>query len=101
MEEGFIGKILVPEGTTDVPLGKDMLIIVESKDDVAAFKDFSSDKAGSKSSEKPQEKSQEKPQEEKSKEKSQEKPQEKPQEKQIGRAVQQECRDRSRMPSSA
>jgi pyruvate dehydrogenase E2 component (dihydrolipoamide acetyltransferase) len=39
-EEGYIAKLLYPEGAKDVPLGKVVAIVVESKDDVAKFKDF-------------------------------------------------------------
>jgi pyruvate dehydrogenase E2 component (dihydrolipoamide acetyltransferase) len=39
-EEGFIAKLLYPEGAKDVPLGKPIAIYVENKEDVALFKDF-------------------------------------------------------------
>lgn len=39
-EEGYIAKLLYPEGTKDVKLGQVVAIIVESKDDVAKFKDY-------------------------------------------------------------
>ncbi|KAK7789206.1 hypothetical protein R5R35_009624 [Gryllus longicercus] len=39
-EEGYLAKILVPGGTKDVRVGKLVCIIVESADQVAAFKDF-------------------------------------------------------------
>lgn len=39
-EEGYLAKILVPAGSKDVPIGKLVCIIVESQEDVAAFKDF-------------------------------------------------------------
>ncbi|EPB71428.1 pyruvate dehydrogenase complex dihydrolipoamide acetyltransferase [Ancylostoma ceylanicum] len=45
-EEGYLAKILIPEGSKDVPIGKLLCIIVESEDDVAAFKDFKDDGAG-------------------------------------------------------
>lgn len=44
-EEGYIAKLLFPEGAKDVKLGQVVAIIVDSKDDVAKFKDFSSDGA--------------------------------------------------------
>lgn len=44
-EEGYLAKILVPAGTKGVPLGKPLCIIVESEDDVAKFKDFSTEQA--------------------------------------------------------
>lgn len=37
-EEGFLAKILIPAGSKDVPIGKLLCIIVENKDDIAAFK---------------------------------------------------------------
>ncbi|XP_025090906.1 dihydrolipoyllysine-residue acetyltransferase component of pyruvate dehydrogenase complex, mitochondrial-like [Pomacea canaliculata] len=39
-EEGYLAKICVPEGTKEVPLGKVVCIIVNNKEDVAAFKDY-------------------------------------------------------------
>ena len=39
-EEGYIAKLLYPEGTKDVKLGQVVAIIVDSKDDVAKFADF-------------------------------------------------------------
>ncbi|RCN42204.1 hypothetical protein ANCCAN_11842 [Ancylostoma caninum] len=45
-EEGYLAKILIPEGSKDVPIGKLLCIIVENEDDVAAFKDFKDDGAG-------------------------------------------------------
>ena len=36
-EEGFLAKILIPAGSKDVPIGKLLCIIVENKDDIAAF----------------------------------------------------------------
>jgi pyruvate dehydrogenase E2 component (dihydrolipoamide acetyltransferase) len=39
-EEGYIAKLLYPEGSKDVKLGEVVAIIVENKDDVAKFKDF-------------------------------------------------------------
>jgi pyruvate dehydrogenase E2 component (dihydrolipoamide acetyltransferase) len=40
-EEGYVAKLLFPEGAKDVPLGKVVAILVENKDDIAKFKDFS------------------------------------------------------------
>uniref|UniRef100_A0A158PAC5 Acetyltransferase component of pyruvate dehydrogenase complex n=1 Tax=Angiostrongylus cantonensis TaxID=6313 RepID=A0A158PAC5_ANGCA len=45
-EEGYLAKIVIPEGTKDVPIGKLLCIIVESESDVAAFKDFKDDGSG-------------------------------------------------------
>lgn len=39
-EEGYLAKILIPEGTKDVPIGKLLCIIVQNAEDVSAFKDF-------------------------------------------------------------
>ncbi|VDM53158.1 unnamed protein product [Angiostrongylus costaricensis] len=45
-EEGYLAKIVIPEGTKDVPIGKLLCIIVENESDVAAFKDFKDDGSG-------------------------------------------------------
>ncbi|CAI4223653.1 unnamed protein product [Auanema sp. JU1783] len=39
-EEGYLARILISEGTKDVPIGKLLCIIVENEADVALFKDF-------------------------------------------------------------
>ncbi|XP_074832819.1 dihydrolipoyllysine-residue acetyltransferase component of pyruvate dehydrogenase complex, mitochondrial [Carettochelys insculpta] len=39
-EEGYLAKILVPEGTRDVPLGTVLCIIVEKESDIPAFADY-------------------------------------------------------------
>ncbi|XP_068097053.1 dihydrolipoyllysine-residue acetyltransferase component of pyruvate dehydrogenase complex, mitochondrial [Hyperolius riggenbachi] len=39
-EEGYLAKILVPEGTRDVPLGSPLCIIVEKESDVGSFGDY-------------------------------------------------------------
>lgn len=39
-EEGFLAKILVPEGTKEWEVGRPLAVMVEDKKDVAAFKDF-------------------------------------------------------------
>ncbi|XP_053307676.1 dihydrolipoyllysine-residue acetyltransferase component of pyruvate dehydrogenase complex, mitochondrial [Spea bombifrons] len=39
-EEGYLAKILVPEGTRDVPLGTPLCIIVEKESDIATFVDY-------------------------------------------------------------
>ena len=44
-EEGFIAKLLFPEGAKDVKLGTIIAIVVDSKDDVAKFKDYSAGSA--------------------------------------------------------
>ncbi|XP_062392067.1 dihydrolipoyllysine-residue acetyltransferase component of pyruvate dehydrogenase complex, mitochondrial-like [Sardina pilchardus] len=44
LEECYLAKILVAEGTRDVPLGTVICITVDSADHIPAFKDFSLDK---------------------------------------------------------
>lgn len=39
-EEGFVAKLLFEEGAKDVPLGQAVAIIVENKDDIAAFANY-------------------------------------------------------------
>nr|XP_057943423.1 dihydrolipoyllysine-residue acetyltransferase component of pyruvate dehydrogenase complex, mitochondrial [Doryrhamphus excisus] len=39
-EEGYLAKIMIAEGTRDVPLGTPLCIIVEKESDIAAFKDY-------------------------------------------------------------
>jgi pyruvate dehydrogenase E2 component (dihydrolipoamide acetyltransferase) len=39
-EEGYLAKILYPAGAKDVALGSLIAIIVDKKEDVAAFKDY-------------------------------------------------------------
>jgi pyruvate dehydrogenase E2 component (dihydrolipoamide acetyltransferase) len=43
-EEGYIAKLLYPEGAKDVKLGQVVAIIVESKDDVSKFTDYKGDR---------------------------------------------------------
>jgi len=45
-EEGFLAKIVMPEGSKDIPLGQIVAILVEDEADVAAFKDYSPDSGG-------------------------------------------------------
>ncbi|XP_043532611.1 dihydrolipoyllysine-residue acetyltransferase component of pyruvate dehydrogenase complex, mitochondrial isoform X2 [Chiloscyllium plagiosum] len=40
MEEGYLAKILVAEGTRDVPLGTTLCVIVEKESDISAFADY-------------------------------------------------------------
>ncbi len=40
-EEGYIAKLLFPEGAKDVKLGTVVAIIVDNKEDVSKFKDYS------------------------------------------------------------
>jgi len=39
-EEGYVAKLLFPEGTKDIELGKVVAIIVENEEDIAAFADY-------------------------------------------------------------
>lgn len=45
-EEGYLAKILLDAGASDVPVGKPIAVYVEDKGDVAAFKDFTAADAG-------------------------------------------------------
>lgn len=45
-EEGYLAKILLHEGTKDIPIGKLLCIIVESQEDVAAFANYTGSEAG-------------------------------------------------------
>ena len=49
-EEGYIAKILFPEGAKDIKLGTAMAILVENKEDIEKFKDFKSDSGAESSS---------------------------------------------------
>ena len=40
-EEGFVAALLYPEGAKDVELGKIVAVLVDSKEDVAAFANYS------------------------------------------------------------
>lgn len=42
-DEGYVAKLLYPEGAKDVPLGKVLAIIVDDVDDIAAFADYTGD----------------------------------------------------------
>ena len=43
-EEGYVAALLYPEGAKDVELGKIVAILVENKEDVAAFANYSPNK---------------------------------------------------------
>ncbi|KAF0273187.1 hypothetical protein FOG51_02063 [Hanseniaspora uvarum] len=45
-EEGFLAKVLVPEGSKDIPVNTPIAVYVEEEADVAAFKDFTVADAG-------------------------------------------------------
>jgi len=42
-DEGYVAKLLFPEGSKDVPLGVVLAIIVENEEDIAAFADWKDD----------------------------------------------------------
>lgn len=44
-DEGYVAKLLYDAGTKDIPLGKVLAILVDDKDDIAAFADFKDDGA--------------------------------------------------------
>ena len=44
-EEGFVAKLMYPAGAKDIELGKTVAILVENKEDVAAFANYSTDSA--------------------------------------------------------
>lgn len=44
-EEGYIAKLLYPEGAKDIKLGQIVAILVDSKDDVSKFKDYKAEGA--------------------------------------------------------
>ncbi|KAH3671139.1 hypothetical protein OGAPHI_000850 [Ogataea philodendri] len=62
-EEGFLAKILVPDGTQDIPVGKPVAVYVEESGDVAAFENFTAADAGDSSSPAPAAKEEEAPKE--------------------------------------
>jgi pyruvate dehydrogenase E2 component (dihydrolipoamide acetyltransferase) len=39
-DEGFMAKIFIPEGQTEVPIGKPICVVVEDEADIAAFADY-------------------------------------------------------------
>eukprot|EP00898_Chlorokybus_atmophyticus_P004943 jgi/Chlat1/544/Chrsp103S01122 len=45
MEDGYIAKILAPDGSKDVPVGQPIAILVEDESDVGKFKDYSPSKS--------------------------------------------------------
>ena len=44
-EEGYVAALLYPEGAKDIDLGKIVAVIVDSKEDVAAFANYSAESA--------------------------------------------------------
>lgn len=45
-DEGYVAKLLYEAGTKDIPLGKVLAILVDDKDDIAAFADFVAEDGG-------------------------------------------------------
>ena len=45
-DEGYIAKLLYPEGAKDIPLGSAMAIVVDNEEDIAKFADYTAE-AGS------------------------------------------------------
>ncbi|KAG6548622.1 hypothetical protein Mapa_009776 [Marchantia paleacea] len=43
MEDGFLAKILAPDGSKDLPVGQPLCIVVEDKDDIGKFANYSAD----------------------------------------------------------
>jgi pyruvate dehydrogenase complex dihydrolipoamide acetyltransferase, long form len=54
-EEGYLAKILIQEGTQDIPVGKPIAVYVENSSDVAAFESFTAADAGEVPKEAPKE----------------------------------------------
>lgn len=52
-EAGFLAKILVPEGSADIPVGQLLGIMVEDEADVAAFADYTAPEVAPKAAEQP------------------------------------------------
>lgn len=42
-DEGYVAKLLHPDGTKDLPLGTVLAIVVDDEDDIAAFADYTDD----------------------------------------------------------
>lgn len=45
-DDGYLAKILVPEGSESIKLGSPIAIMVEDEGDIDAFKDYKADDAG-------------------------------------------------------
>lgn len=45
-EDGYLAKILLGDGSSDIPVGKPIAVYVEDSGDVPAFKDFTAEDAG-------------------------------------------------------
>ena len=48
-EEGFLAKILYPDGAKDLPLETPVAIVVDNKEDIAAFANYTADSEGASS----------------------------------------------------
>ena len=48
-DEGILAAILYPDGAKDVPLGTPLAILVDNKEDIAAFANYSADSEGASS----------------------------------------------------
>lgn len=44
-DDMFLAKILIPEGTENVPVGQPMMVVVDEEDSLAAFEDFKLEEA--------------------------------------------------------
>jgi len=42
-DEGYIAKLLYPEGAKDIPLGSAMAIVVDNEEDIAKFADYTAE----------------------------------------------------------
>lgn len=40
MDEGYLAKIIVPAGSKDIAVGDPIAVVVESKDSIGAFKNY-------------------------------------------------------------
>lgn len=54
-DEAYLAKILVPEGTKDIPLGKPIAVTVEEPENIEAFKDFKVEESSPKEEQKKEE----------------------------------------------
>ena len=52
-DEGFVARILLPDGAQNVPIGTPALLLVDDASDIAAFKDYGSQAAGASAEDSP------------------------------------------------
>jgi len=45
-DEGYVAKLFYEAGTKDIPLGKILAVLVEDKEDIAAFANWNPEEAG-------------------------------------------------------